>query len=338
MNRIRFPLQSAQLTCLLLGLSLFLINAPAQARGDDWVLVERFEQQLQQAQSGDSQAMYDVGVMYELGRGTKTDPVKAVEWLNRAIGQNNHNARARLGALYYEGKLVTRDLGKARTLLRAAAEANVPSAQFHLAQMYETGQGVDPDAQQALHWYQLASKGGYYEARARIRELSATQNDYSPAPAAAVSPAPAPAAKPARTDLLGILLSGNWQRNDRSAGFLPSSNTSCERLNGKKLRCRSSAQQRDTGYAVITYMTQAVLTQNGTSNTFDIVYRNTVLNTADSQKQLVPADEESNARSSVSQGQQTEHMLQCKLESNGTVVCVKDKIATQTYKNVARAQ
>lgn len=335
MNRMRFPLHGAQLACLLLGLSLFLINAPAQARGDDWVLVERFEQQLQQAQSGDSQAMYDVGVMYELGRGTKTDPVKAVEWLNRAIGQNNHNARARLGALYYEGKLVTRDLGKARSLLQAAAEANVPSAQFHLAQMYETGQGVDPDAQKALHWYQLAAKGGYYEARARIRELSAAQNDYTPAPAAA--PSPAPAATPARTDLLGILLSGNWQRNDRGAGFLPSSNTNCERLNGKKLRCRSSAQQRDTGYAVITYMTQAVLTQNGSSNSFDVQYRNTVLNTAESDKQPLPGNE-SNATSTVSSGQQTDHKLECRLESNGTVVCVKDKIATQTFRNVARAQ
>lgn len=334
-------LNCAQKTLLRLVVLLCCLGLgyhPASAV-DDWVLVERFENQLGKAEAGDDHAMYEVGMMYELGRGTQRDPDLAATWLQRAVAKGNDNARARLGALYYEGKLLKRDLGKARSLLQTAAEANVPSAQFHLGQMYEAGDGVDVDPEKALHWYKLAATGGYYEAREHIRGLNTAADTHSNAqPVARASQSANANNKTTNSDLLSTLLNGNWQRNNRSAGFLPSGSTKCERLNGQKLRCRSEVREHKAGDTVVSYMTQAVLTRNGRKNQFEVLYRNTVLNTTQAKDQPADADEDASAAISVSRGQQTEHALQCTLKSANTVVCIKDKIATQTFNNAARAQ
>ena len=46
---------------------------PAAANKDDWVLVDRFKRQLSSAKAGKLKAMYDVGKLYERGRGTNID-------------------------------------------------------------------------------------------------------------------------------------------------------------------------------------------------------------------------------------------------------------------------
>lgn len=162
---------------------LLVMAIPVCFGSDDWVLTDRFKTQLKDAQNGDALAMYEVGRMYERGRGTEQDMAKAAAWFQKSADKGQQEARARLGILYYDGLGLTRNVNKAAELLTAAAGAGVSSAQFYLAMMYETGDGMPNDPQKAMHWYKAAADGGYYQAKGRMKELALQ---------------PVPARKPAR--------------------------------------------------------------------------------------------------------------------------------------------
>ena len=69
-------------------------------------------------------------------------------------------AQFNLGVLYDQGKGVPQDNALAMQWYRKAAEQGLPQAQVNLAIMYEEGQGVSPDYAQAYFWYALADAQG----------------------------------------------------------------------------------------------------------------------------------------------------------------------------------
>ena len=73
------------------------------------------------AEQGDATAQYNLGVMYDNGRGVARDYAEAVKWYRRA------------------------------------AEQGEAAAQFNLGFMYATGQGVAQDYVLAHLWYNLAA-------------------------------------------------------------------------------------------------------------------------------------------------------------------------------------
>ena len=73
-------------------------------------------------------------------------------------------AQFNLGVLYDQGKGVPQDNALAMQWYRKAAEQGLPQAQVNLAIMYEEGQGVPPDYAQAYFWYALADAQGDSQA------------------------------------------------------------------------------------------------------------------------------------------------------------------------------
>lgn len=69
-------------------------------------------------------------------------------------------AQFNMGVLYDEGKGVPLDDAQAMQWYRKAAEQGVPQAQVNLGIMYEQGEGVPPDAVRAYFWYALAESQG----------------------------------------------------------------------------------------------------------------------------------------------------------------------------------
>ena len=297
------PVIRAVLIAVLLG----LFN-PMGFASDDWVLTDRFKSQLKDAQTGDALAMYEVGRMYERGRGTDQDMAKAVAWFQKSADKGQEEARARLGILYFNGLGVTRNVNKAADLLASAANAGVSSAQFYLALMYESGDGMPYDPQKAMHWYKAASDGGYYQAKGRLSELAQQPNPVhkpakKPKPvvqASAQSAKQAPAAKEEKNAtaaaaaaaaatspekpgeaLLRAVMQGNWTNKDKQpASFLPSRTTICDKEGELNVKCLSAEQQRNTGAAVITYILEATLSGFNASDQFSVQYVNNVLKTA----------------------------------------------------------
>ena len=73
------------------------------------------------AQAGNSDAQYELGLLYMLGRGgINQDHRQAVTWFSRAAEQGNPRAQVRLADMSAQGLGVPQDYDKARQLLRAA--------------------------------------------------------------------------------------------------------------------------------------------------------------------------------------------------------------------------
>jgi hypothetical protein len=69
-------------------------------------------------------------------------------------------AQFNLGVLYDEGKGMPEDNGKAMEWYRKAAEQGFPQAQVNLGIMYEHGEGTPADPVRAYFWYALAESQG----------------------------------------------------------------------------------------------------------------------------------------------------------------------------------
>jgi len=81
-------------------------------------------------------------------------------------------AQFNLGVLYDQGKGLPQDNAQAMAWYQKAAEQGLPQAQINLGIMYEEGQGVAPDYVRAYFWYTLADVQGDGQAPQAKRELA----------------------------------------------------------------------------------------------------------------------------------------------------------------------
>jgi ankyrin repeat protein len=124
----------------------------------------------------------DPGKMEEAKRAVRLkDYVKAAELFNVLAEAGSEDALYQLGALYQTGKGVKKDYTKALYLFQQAAEKGQAKAQYSLAQMYENGWGTTPDQQHAFIWYTRSAEGGYRQALTKVKRIQAggllTQNN-----------------------------------------------------------------------------------------------------------------------------------------------------------------
>lgn len=335
---------------LLLLFSLLIANI-SWANSSDWGLVQRFQTQLEQAQSGKVKAMYEVGRMYERGRGTGKSFDAAASWYQKASDAGNDSAKARLGKMYIEGRGVTKDLNKAYQLLSEAARNNVSSAQYQLGIMYEIGIGISENNSKALYWYKKAAELGHYQAERKAKKLATVSSTpYIEAPASAPAKpktklqpktvAQKPAAKAVPNNLIETIASGSWQRRDKPAGYLPSSINNCKKTNASTLICISAEQERNTGSELISFNTEATISSKG-GKKFIIEYINNVLEVELVENENisgVEGDDEatSNAtrKNAIHKGKQEKvHHLDCNLGNSKTITCIKNSTRTLEFKS-----
>jgi len=307
---------------LMVVITLLSLSLPLSANQSDWVLVERFKKQLAAANSGKLKAMYDVGRLYERGRGVNTNLNEATKWYKKAAGAGQHSAQARLGIMYFEGRGVEQNYSQALKLLNSAAKNKVPSAQFQLANMYELGTGVPQDLKKAIYWYGLADKYGYYLARDKITRLrnlpvatSGTVKRTVTARSTPRSASPSP--------VLSIITNGQWFKRKKAVSYLPSNISNCVNGTANTLRCISTSQERSTGTEIINYYTESNITVKGKTS-FDIVYNNNVL----SVESLTVEDGDGTliekTASRIKKGKQgKKRKLSCRVKNKNIISCTK---------------
>ena len=61
------------------------------------------------AEQGDAKAQFNLGLMYETGRGVKQDDFEAVKWYRQAAKQGEKRAQFNLGVRYFNGNGVRQD-------------------------------------------------------------------------------------------------------------------------------------------------------------------------------------------------------------------------------------
>jgi TPR repeat protein len=123
----------------------------------------------QAADSGLSQAFYDLGVVYANGVTGTTDMTKAMDYFRKGADNGNADCQTSMGMLYQAGDRipsgVKADPVEAVKWYRLAAEQNHTEAIQHLGMMYVTGQGVTADAAEGARWFLKGAELGNADCR-----------------------------------------------------------------------------------------------------------------------------------------------------------------------------
>lgn len=129
-----------------------------------------YELQNSHSSYGNGYALYNVGLMHERGLGKVSQDYKvAVEYYERAIKEEVHDAYCNLGNIYALGlgmeQGVPRDIFKGLELLSKGAEFGSRQSAFTIGSLYGKGEFIPQDKSKAVYFLTLASKLGHDQAK-----------------------------------------------------------------------------------------------------------------------------------------------------------------------------
>lgn len=128
---------------------------------------------MKSAKAGDAAAQYNLGFMYQNGRGgLEQNDEDAAKWYRKSAEQGNASAQCSLGFMYYYGRggLEQNDKEAVYWYRKSAIQGNA-YGQYDLAIMYELGRGVDRDTNMALYFYDKAAEQGHQSAKEAYERL-----------------------------------------------------------------------------------------------------------------------------------------------------------------------
>src|ERR1700741_1549489 len=137
-----------------------------------------FKHLLTRANSGSTEAQFQLGLAYQYGRGVEQSAYEAARWYRMAANSGDCAAQNNLGFLYETGPDGVRDLPEAaKWYLRAAVEGN-PIAQFNLGHLYLYAP-LKKTPEEGLYWVRKAASTGYLPAYTFLGSLYA-QGEFLP--------------------------------------------------------------------------------------------------------------------------------------------------------------
>jgi len=122
------------------------------------------------AKKGDTKAQYNVGILYTIGAGVKTDVIQAIHWYEEAAKQNNGEAAYNLAQLYYNKGLLgeVNAFKKAKYWYEKAIDLNIKEASNNLATLYMNGEGVPKNEKKAFELLEKSAQLGNSIAQVNV--------------------------------------------------------------------------------------------------------------------------------------------------------------------------
>lgn len=108
------------------------------------------------ANLGDDQAQYNLGIMYKKGLGVPVNLNEAFSWFYLSANEGNILANYALGHSYLKGSGIKQNYKLALKAFKFAALRGHPSSRLLLGNMYHKGQGVIKSYPRAFFWWSLA--------------------------------------------------------------------------------------------------------------------------------------------------------------------------------------
>ncbi len=123
------------------------------------------------AQAGEARAQFNLGVMFDQGRGVARDQENAILWWRKAAEQGMAQAMHNLANVYIAGEGAPPDYQEALTWLLQAAAKGLARSQYTLGKMHSNGLGVAQDEAKAVEWYRRAAEQGYDRAQYNMGKI-----------------------------------------------------------------------------------------------------------------------------------------------------------------------
>jgi len=157
----------------LLCAAVVLCMTQAVVEGQEIPSSKQIAEWREKAAKGDAAAQFNLGIMYDFGRGVVKDEAEAVKWYRKAADQGHAKAQYNLGIMYAEGQGVPKDEAEAVKWYRKAADQGVAEAQYNLGVMYASGLGVVKDEGEAVKWWRKAADQGDAPAQFNLGNMYA---------------------------------------------------------------------------------------------------------------------------------------------------------------------
>ncbi len=109
---------------------------------------------------GNGEAMYDIGYMFESGKGVAKSYKTAFEWYKKSMNAGYDGSITKIGLFYEEGKGCTQNFAESARLYKMAADKGDPFAMRLIGRLYYNGNGVSKDVKLALQWWQRSANAG----------------------------------------------------------------------------------------------------------------------------------------------------------------------------------
>ena len=145
------------------------------------------------AEQGDRDAQFELGLIYQGGRGVPQDKEQAQQWLTQAAQKGHGRAQYALALLYREQGA---DISQSLKWQRQAAQSGYAEAQYGMGLLYANGQYLQQDKTQARFWFEQAAAQGHVASRLALL----SQGGDVPTEAAVPAPTPTVAAIPAEPE------------------------------------------------------------------------------------------------------------------------------------------
>lgn len=140
-------------------------NKSPQIAKEGIALASPIQQLHKQAEKGNAEAQFNLGLLYDRGLDVPKDKSEALRWYRLAATQGDTFAQNALGDNYWEGTGVPKDDREAVRWWRLAADKGFAPAQHSLGKLLSGGgQGVPSDKMQAYMWLLLSAAQGDEEA------------------------------------------------------------------------------------------------------------------------------------------------------------------------------
>lgn len=123
------------------------------------------------AVAGDMQSQYELGLIYDEGKGIPRNSKEAAYWYRRAARNGHADALLALGKAFRSGDGVLQDSRiAAENFWRAAERGNAEGA-YLFATMLSSGEGVAKDLPRALKYFLQAAENNYADADVQVSKL-----------------------------------------------------------------------------------------------------------------------------------------------------------------------
>lgn len=307
------------------------------------------------ANQGHIKAQFKVAYMYYKGQGVDMNVKKAFNLMEKPANEGNVRAQFYFGQMIERGVVDKADLDEAFTWYSRSSLGGYKPADEALAELKVAMADRMRKEDERLRREEEAATKSIAKTTATPAPVPAPKQKTAPkaepaqvaaAPAhtpASVQAAPQPAVaavegfQPAmRTQptTASTLLSGTWLSLAKTPSeFLPSNVTTCNKTSDSVIECLSEEMRRNIAGTEVIYQTKAIVYAMKKDGDFKIAYRNNVtkiLNAKEGDEQVTGSGDTAGIKLGW---QETEHRLECKVEGDQTVNCVKNKTQKVTLKN-----
>ena len=117
-------------------------------------------------EQNNARAQFQLGIMYEKGRGVAQDDGESAKWYRLAAERGNAYAQNSLGFMYEKGRSLPQEDGEALKWYRLSAEQDNFHAIDSIGTFYVEGRGgLAQNDLEACQWYRLAAEQGNARAQ-----------------------------------------------------------------------------------------------------------------------------------------------------------------------------